>query len=93
MGVDATDLQVDLDAKLALVAEHAPKLRAAGVQVLAIDGITMHLAPHDPPAPVDLRPPEDETPVRDLDDPSTYGLPEGAEVPGFRRPEDLPRKA
>lgn len=78
---------------LRLIAEHAPKLRAAGVQSLTVDGVSMVLLPPDPPAYVaPALTDEDEQPVSLLDDPSAYGLPDGAEVPGFRRPDDLPRR-
>lgn len=75
----------DLAARLALLAEHAPKLRAAGVQALTIDGITLALAPPDPQQPA----PEhaEAAPVSAFDDPDTY---QGGKVPGFPRPADLP---
>jgi hypothetical protein len=77
----------DLATQLTLIARHAPILREAGVQSLTVGEISMELAPPDPP------PPEastgDQKQPRDLDDAVTYGLPEGADVPGFRRPDDL----
>jgi hypothetical protein len=79
----------DLAARLALLAEHAPKLRRAGVSSLTIDDITIGLLPPDPPEPQ----PDEEThePTGELDDPMTFGRSDG--VPGFERPSDLPRKA
>jgi hypothetical protein len=73
--------------QLELLTEFAPRLRSAGFQSLTIDGITMVLAPPEPAPPEPTK--DDEKPKRDLDDVVTYGLPEGAEVPGFRRPDDL----
>ncbi len=84
-------MQTSFDETLRKIAEHAPKLRAAGVQSLSVDGVSMVLLPPDPPAQ-DAEPGTAE-PSSDRDDPNTYGLPEGAEAPGFRRPDDLPRKA
>jgi hypothetical protein len=75
----------DLAKQLETIAAHAPKLRAAGVQSLSIDGISMGLAPPDPPPPEPST--GDQKQPRDLDDAVTYGLPEGADVPGFQRPE------
>lgn len=76
----------DLAKQLETIAAHAPKLRGAGVRTLSIGEISMELAPPDPAPPVSVA---DEKTKRDLDDVVTYGLPEGAEVPGFRRPDDL----
>jgi hypothetical protein len=77
----------DLAKQLELIAAHAPKLRDAGVQSLSIEGISMVLAPPDPPTPTDT--PGDPKSTRDLDDAVTYGLPDGADIPGFRRPDGL----
>ncbi len=78
----------DLAKQLETIAAHAPKLRAAGVQSLTIDGISMELAPPDPAPVIEIKG-ESEKQGRNLDDAVTYGLPEGAEVPGFRRPDGL----
>ena len=75
---------------LTLIEERAPRLRAAGVLTLQIDGCTLTL---------DALPPTDPTPAvampdkgyteftRDdsdpLNDPALYGLPPGSRVPGF----------
>ena len=88
---------MDLNDTLRTIAEHAPKLRAAGVQSLSIDGIAMVLSPPEPRPYVSTEPEqkvdEDDTPKRDADDPTTYGRAPGTPAPGFKRPDDLPRKA
>ncbi len=77
--------RIDPAAWLTLIAERAPTLREAGVRSLSIDGVTIELAPYDPPAPTERRSQNDEP--RDLlDDRETYGIPEGAAMPGFTRP-------
>jgi hypothetical protein len=86
-------MQTTLAETLRVIAENAPRLRAAGVQQLAIDGVSMVLAPPAPSAPADPPASTDEEPTGDLDDPTTYGRPEGSSAPGFVRPDDLPRKA
>jgi hypothetical protein len=80
----------DLPGLLALIEERAPRLRTAGVQSLIVGGVTMVLAPADPPQAVDIV--EDDQPRSLMDDPEAYGLPPDADVPGFQRPNDL-RKA
>lgn len=82
-------MQTNLADSLQLIAEHAPKLRAAGVHSLAIDGITLVLLPPDPPAPVEQPDNDDAIPTSDLDDPTTYGRLPGSSAPGFMRPDDL----
>ena len=82
-------LSGDLEAKLRLVVDFAPKLRAAGVSTLTVEGMSMTLVDVAPPVVDDSKPgdAESEPPVEeDLD---TYGLPPGARLPGFTRPEDL----
>lgn len=81
---------MNLAETLRIIADNAPALRAAGVQSLTVEGVSMVLVPPDPPAFVEVAPDRDE-PTSDMNDPTTYGLPEGAEPPGFRRPDDLPR--
>ncbi len=81
----------DLAAQFALIAAHAPRLRSAGVQSLTIGDLSVVLLPPDPPMAQEVTDAELEEPRNALDDASTYGLPEDAEVPGFRRPDDLPR--
>jgi hypothetical protein len=83
----------DLAAQLALIASHAPKLRTAGVQSLTIGGLSLVLLPPDPPESLDLAPAESDEPRSALEDPASYGLPDGAAIPGFTRPDDLQRKA
>ncbi len=78
-----------LNAAILLVIEHAPRLRTAGVHSLSIDGVAMVLLPPEPPSPQVSPPDEDEAPRDLLHDPSAYGLPEDAELPGFRRPTDM----
>jgi hypothetical protein len=83
----------DLAAQLALIASHAPKLRNAGVQSLTIGGLSLVLLPPDPPAPLVSTETESTEPRSALEDPNSYGLPDGAAIPGFTRPDDLQRKA
>ena len=72
----------DQAAILDLVLERAPKLRAAGVLSVAIDGLSVTLAPPEPPP--DMGSPEDEPSEVDvLSDPATYGRRSG--VPGRKR--------
>ena len=75
--------------QLDILIAYGPRLRAAGYQSVTIgdDGVvSIVLLPPDPVASdvVDAPPPK-----AILDDAETYGLPEGADVPGFRRPDDL----
>jgi len=86
-------MAADISTTLRVIAEHAPKLRAAGVHSLTVDGVSMVLLPPDPAPMPEQQATEDTSPTSDMDDPATYGRPEGSELPGFRRPEDLPRKA
>jgi hypothetical protein len=80
----------DLDTKLQLIAKHAPKLRAAGVQALTVDGVSLQLAPHEEPAgEIPAATAESHVPNNPADDHLTYGLEEGARLPGFTRPIDL----
>jgi hypothetical protein len=67
---------------LALIAREAPALRRAGVTELVFDGVSVKLAPHVDESVVNAEPPPPE-PVG-WDDPSLYGLPKGAQVPGFK---------
>jgi hypothetical protein len=80
----------DLAKQLELIELHAPLLRAAGVHSLAIGEISMVLLPPEPTALIDIG--TAEPPRATLDDNETYGLPEDARVPGFDRPDDLPRQ-
>ncbi len=79
-------VETDLAGQLKVITEYAPRLRAAGVQHLSVGEISIALAPPDPVAPdVTAAAP----PKAMLDDPETYGLPDGASPPGFTRPDDL----
>lgn len=78
----------DLTETLRVITEHAPRLRAAGVQSLSIDGIAMVLLPPDPPA-LEQSADADREPTNDLDDPTTYGRMPGSSAPGFVRPDEL----
>ncbi len=81
-------LSGDLEAKLRLVVDFAPKLRAAGVASLTVDGVTMALVDVAPPA-ADATPDAPAPEPAAEDDPETYGRPPGSRPPGFTRPEDL----
>jgi len=80
---------------LTLIATHAPKLRAAGVKSLTIEGVSMELLPAEPPpAP---RPTAKElaaaqaasaVPLDPLDDPMSYP---GGVVPRYASETPEPR--
>ncbi len=83
-----TAMTTDLDAMLAALTEHAPRLRSAGVQSFTIgpDGsVTAKLAP---PAELPAASEREATEEFDnvFDDPKTYGL-SGRKAPGFERPD------
>jgi hypothetical protein len=78
--------EAELEARLRLLEAYAPRLRAAGVQHLNIADVSAVLLAPDPTPLVVVG--EDDKPKSLMDSPETYGLPEDAEVPGFRRPED-----
>lgn len=68
-----------------LLKEEAPALRKAGVLKLTYADVIVELASDDGPVEQQSRDIEiDEDPEDPLDDPRTYGLPPGAEVPGFK---------
>ena len=77
----------DLAKQLDILIDRAPKLRAAGFQSLRVGDISMELAPPAVEAPESIK--GDDKQARDIDDAVTFGLPEGAELPGFKRPHDL----
>lgn len=82
-----------VDDFLTMLETRAPALRTAGVLELAIGDLRVVLAPQAPQiaeAPV-ARVAVDDEPASAADDPLTYGLPPGAKVPGFERP-DLERR-
>jgi hypothetical protein len=79
----------DLATQLTLIARHAPILREAGVQSLTVGEISMVLLPPDPPPMEEAASGEPDQPVSLMEDPESYGLPEGATLPGFIRPADL----
>lgn len=69
--------------KLALLTEHAPGLRRAGVRSLTVGDVTVTLAPPDvEPGPRG----EAYVSTDPLSDPDTYGF--SGRIPGFTR-EDL----
>jgi hypothetical protein len=74
---------------LALIAAKAPELRKAGVTAVTLDGegfrveLARYVDDAAPPVPKHDEIVEPEDP---WNDPTTYGLPPGAKVPGFTRP-------
>lgn len=69
---------------LTLIADRAPQLREAGVLELTVDGVTVRLAPYEPPP---AQPRREEAAVEDpdpLNDPATFGR--IGRAPGFDRP-------
>jgi hypothetical protein len=82
------------DELLALIAAKAPELRKAGVKAVTLDGdgFRVELAPHvdETPAPSTKANGDVVEPADPWNDPSTYGLPPGAKVPGFDRPKKEP---
>lgn len=79
---------------LDLIADRAPKLRAAGIQRVALDGFEAELAPAEPEAADDdPRLAEEEQDRGVLDDPATFGRRTG--VPGRKslaEPKRKPRR-
>jgi len=80
---------MDFSAKLDILITKAPALREAGVLKLSVDGVSAELMPAEQTLPEDLRAILDdaqgEMDADPMNDPSTYGLPEGASTPGFAR--------
>lgn len=75
----------DLAAQLTTIAEHAPKLRKAGVTSLKLGAVELVLAPDDPPD-AELFGNDDETddqPSNPLDAPETFNRTDG--TPSRRR--------
>ena len=77
-----------LKAKLQLLVEMAPDLREAGVLSFEVDGIgAVELAPQESELPADLKALLDdanaERDANPLTEAATYGLPDGARLPGF----------
>lgn len=70
----------DLDKLLAVIGDHAERLRDKGVLSISVDGIAVKLAAPTPQLPA-AQPPKPR--VNPFEDPTAYGLPEGAEVPGL----------
>lgn len=68
----------------ALLEAHAERLRKAGITRIELEGCVVDLAPYvEGEGKADG---EDEAgPVDAWSDPATYGLPDGAPVPGFMR--------
>lgn len=88
MGDDSTAEVAALEGVLSAIAQHAPKLRAAGVQHLRLDSFGLDLdlepaTPPEPPLPSGFKTIDDEDaeePEDPLDDGITYGR---ASAPGF----------
>lgn len=82
----ATKKTTTSEALIDLVIDRAPKLLAAGVTSLAIDGLTVTLAP--PPPKLGDLPKGTEPPKQHIDplkDAATYP---GGRMPGFTREDD-----
>lgn len=80
---------------LDLIADRAPALRRAGVTELELDGFSIKLAPHEPEQIQHEATESEQSPARPqslLDDPESYGLPPGSQVPGFAALRDLRRE-
>lgn len=78
---------------LTLIEERAPRLRKAGVLMLKLaePGVEFHLAPEVPDVfdPAPTKGARASEPAKDpLFDRMTYGLPDGAKLPGFEPPYD-----
>lgn len=71
---------------LELIIEKAPQLRSAGVTSVELDGVCVELAPQEPDYPQvawkGFQESEEET-AHPLNDPSTYGLRDGSQLPGY----------
>jgi hypothetical protein len=79
---------VTLSELVEILKKDAPKLREAGVLKFSCADVTVELATYVPPIPADMQGDEDDeqTVFADpLEDPTTYGLPPGSAVPGFKR--------
>ena len=76
---------------LALIVAQAPALREAGVLDLMLHGVSIRLAPHEPPPAASTARERVEEPANALDDELTYGRRPGSGVPGFprRRHEEI----
>lgn len=72
-----------LEETLKTLAEHAPRLRTAGVRTLKVGDLSVTLAPPDPPIVEDDG--DDKDANDPLDDPATFGRLSG--VPGYQREE------
>lgn len=71
-----------------LLVAQAPALRKAGVVELELDCFKVRLAPHvEEPAEQ-----HDQVTAGSFADPALYGLPDGAEVPGFAALRDRYRR-
>lgn len=73
------------------IMEHAER-RGRVVLEVEVDGVRVKLAPPQPPKRDETPLPSESAPSSEahaspLDDPASYGLPPGAAVPGFRRPQ------
>lgn len=76
---------------LTLIEERAPGLRAAGVQSLSLEGVSIQLAPRDTPIERDL--PVGETSEPDESDPlNNPMLYPGGRIPGYQIDYDALRR-
>lgn len=77
---------------LSLIEERAPRLRKAGVLEIELDmddaGVKLKLAPELPDILDDPKATKQSASSNPLYDARTYGLPDGAELPGFPPPID-----
>lgn len=77
--------------KLDIVISKAPALRDAGVLRVEVDGCLVELSAKEQPMSEELKKILNETPkegqheANPLNDASTFGLPNGSDVPGFSR--------
>jgi hypothetical protein len=74
----------NLEETLATIAKMAPELRRERVSTVTVGEVSFVLLPDEPEAPPE--PKVEARPMNPLDDPNTYGLPEGTKPPGFRDP-------
>ncbi len=82
----------DLEQTLATIAKFAATQRQR-VSTVTVDGVSFTLAPLElaplepaPSQPIDPKKPVVDGPIAPLNDPASYGWPEGTEPPGFKDP-------
>lgn len=81
---------MDLADALRIIIDNAKAAREAGVSSVRVEGVEFTLREADPPPADDKKQPEERR-LSTLDDPTTWGLPEGAQVPGFSDPRKANR--